>query len=250
MSEWAELPLLFWIAAPAVILLAYTVFGISGFGSTVIAIPILANWIPLTTLVPIMVVSDIVSAMFVGGTSRRHVSWPELRRLLPFLVTGLVLGVTVLVSVPQKPLAIALALFSMGVGVSTLLNPVPKGRISAWWCVPAGTIAGVFGAAFGAGGPIYVAYLTGRLGDKDAVRATISAIISVSATLRGLMYLVAGLLAKASVLAGIAFIAPFALLGIRLGSRIHTRLSQAQMRRFIGLLLLASGGVLLARSLL
>jgi uncharacterized membrane protein YfcA len=36
---------------------------------------------------------------------------------------------------------------------------------------------------------------------------------------------------------------------VRLGSRIHTRLTQAQARRAIGVLLVAAGGVLLVRSL-
>ena len=33
MSELAELPTVFWIVAPLTILFAYTIFGISGFGS-------------------------------------------------------------------------------------------------------------------------------------------------------------------------------------------------------------------------
>ena len=250
MSEWAELPLAFWFAAPVVILFAYTVFGMTGFGSTMIAVPILANWVPLATLVPVLVVSDIASALFVGGANRQHVSKPELKRLLPFLVAGLALGVTALVNAPQKPLAVALGLFSLVAGLATVLNPVPRGRISAWWCVPAGLTAGTFAAIFGVGGPVYVAYFTGRLQDKDAIRATISTVISISASLRGVFYLVAGLVLKAGVLAGIVFVAPFAILGVRLGSRIHTSLTQAQARRAIGLLLVAAGGVLLARTLL
>jgi uncharacterized protein len=250
MSEWAELPLAFWIAAPAVILFAYTVFGLTGFGSTMIAVPILANWVPLATLVPVLVVSDIASALLVGGANRRHVSKPELKRVLPFLVIGLALGVTILVNAPQKPLAIALGLFSLGAGLATILNPAPKGGISAWWSAPAGLTAGVFAAIFGVGGPVYVAYFSGRLKDKDAVRATISTVISISATLRGLFYLFAGLVLKAGVLAGIALVAPIALAGVRLGSRIHTSLTPMQARRAVGLLLVAAGGILLARSLL
>jgi hypothetical protein len=249
MSEWAAMPLVFWIVAPLVIVFAYTVFGLTGFGSTMIAVPILANWVPLATLVPVLVISDIASAVFVGGTNRQHVSKPELKRLVPFLVVGLACGVTLLVNAPQKPLVVALGLFSLVAGVSTVLNPVPKGRISALWCAPAGVVAGSFAATFGIAGPIYVAYLTGRLDDKNAIRATISTMISISASLRGVFYVVAGLVLKAGVLAGIAFVAPFAILGVRIGSRIHTGLSAVQLRRAIGILLVACGGVLLVRAL-
>lgn len=204
---------------------------------------------PLATLVPVLVISDIASAVFVGGTNRQHVSRAELKRLVPFLVAGLACGVTLLAKAPQEPLVVALGLFSLAAGVGTVLNPVPKGRIGALWCVPAGLAAGSFAATFGIAGPIYVAYLTGRLDDKNAIRATISTMISISATLRGIFYVVAGLVLKAGVLAGIAFVAPFAILGVRIGSRIHTSLTQAQLRRVIGALLVVSGAVLLARSL-
>ena len=250
MSELAQLPLLFWVVAPHTILFAYTVFGMSGFGSTVIAIPILANWLPLTYLVPLMALGDLVAAVFVGGSNRRHVSGAELRRLMPFMVLGIALGVTVLVNVPQQPLKIGLAAFAIAVGLHSILNPAPKGTISPWWCVPAGTVAGMLAAVFGAGGPVNVAYLAGRLRDKGEIRSTVSVIISISATIRTTLYALAGLVFKAGLLAGFALAIPFAWAGIAIGSRIHIGLSNEQMRRAVGAVLMASGAVLLARTLL
>jgi uncharacterized membrane protein YfcA len=250
MSELAQLPILFWVVAPLTILFAYTVFGMSGFGSTVIAVPILANWLPLTYLVPLMALGDLVASAFVGTTNRQHVSRPELKRLLPFMIAGIALGVTVLVNVPQQPLKIGLGLFAMAVGLHSILNPAPKGTISPWWCVPAGTVAGVLAAVFGAGGPVNVAYLAGRLRDKNEIRSTVSAIISVSAALRTTLYAVAGLVLKAGLLAGFVIAAPFAWAGVALGTRIHTGLTNEQVRRAIGCVLMASGAVLLARILL
>jgi uncharacterized membrane protein YfcA len=250
MNELAQLPLVFWVVAPLTILFAYTVFGMSGFGSTVLAIPILANWLPLTYLVPLFALGDLVAAVVVGGSNRRHVSGPELRRLLPFMILGIVLGVTVLVNVPQHPLKVAAGIFAMVVGLHSILDPAPKGTISPWWCIPAGTVAGVLAAVFGAGGPVNVAYLAGRLRDKSEIRSTVSTIISVSAALRTTLYAMAGLVLKAGLFAGFLLAAPFAWAGLSLGSRIHMGFTQAQMRRTVGCVLMASGAVLLARSLL
>lgn len=249
MSELAALPPVFWVVAPLTILFAYTVFGMSGFGSTVIAVPILANWLPLTFLVPLMALGDLVAAVFVGGTNRRHVSGAELGRLLPFMIGGIALGVTALVNVPQPPLKAGLGLFAIAVGLHSILNPSPKGTISPWWCVPAGTVAGVLAAVFGAGGPVNVAYLAGRLRDKARIRSTVSVIISISATLRTALYAAAGLVLKGGILAAFALGIPFAWAGIALGTRIHTGLTNEQMRRVVGGVLVASGGVLLARVL-
>ena len=250
MSELAELPVVFWIVAPLTILFAYTVFGMSGFGSTVIAIPILANWLPLTYLVPLMTLGDFVAAVAVGGSNRQHVSGAELKRLLPFMILGIALGVTVLVNVPQHPLKIALAAFAIAVGLHSVLNPAPKGTISPWWCVPAGTVAGILAAVFGAGGPVNVAYLAGRLRDKGQIRSTVSVIISISATIRTTFYALAGLVLKTGLLAGVAMAVPFAWAGIALGSRIHIGLTNEQMRRVVGGVLMTSGAVLLTRTLM
>ncbi|MDH5263677.1 MAG: sulfite exporter TauE/SafE family protein, partial [Betaproteobacteria bacterium] len=94
MSELSQLPALAWVVAPLAILFAYTVFGMSGFGSAVIAVPILANWLPLTYLVPLIALGDVVAALCVGGAGRRHVNVAELKRLVPFMILGIVLGVT------------------------------------------------------------------------------------------------------------------------------------------------------------
>ncbi len=250
MSELAALPLAFWVVAPLTIVFAYTVFGMSGFGSTIISIPILANWLPLTYLVPLMAMADVAAALVVGGANRREVSVPELKRLLPFVVVGIVVGVTVLVHVPREPLRVGAALFAMSVGLHAILDPAPGGTISRWWCIPAGILAGALASVFGAGGPVYAAYLSGRLRGKGEIRSTVSTIISVSATVRTTSYALAGLVLKASIFAGFALAAPFAWAGLALGTRIHVGLTQAQMRRVVGGVLLASGVVLLARVLL
>ena len=250
MSGFEELPVLFWVVAPVTLVFAYTVFGMSGFGSTVIAVPILAIWLPPTVVIPLMTLGDLAAAVTVGSAGRKHVSVPELKRIMPFMVVGIVAGVAVLVSVPQEPLKIGLAVFTMAVGAHSVLNPAPKGTISPWWCIPAGTLAGIFATVFGAGGPVNVAYLAGRLRDKGEIRSTVSVIISISATTRTVAYAATGLVFKASLLAGAALAIPFAWTGLWLGSRIHVGLTQVQMRRAVGVLLVASGLVLLARALL
>jgi len=249
MSELAQLPLAFWVVAPLTLVFAYTVFGMSGFGSTVIAVPILAIWLPPTVVIPLMTLGDLVAAVTVGTAGRRQVSMPELKRIMPFMVVGIVAGVAALVTVPQEPLKVALALFTLAVGVHSILNPSPKGTISPWWCIPAGSAAGFCASVFGAGGPINVAYLAGRLRDKGEIRSTVSTIISISATLRTTLYALAGLALKPVILAGFVAGIPFAWLGLRLGSRIHTGFTNEQMRRAVGGILLASGTVLLARTL-
>lgn len=238
------------LVAPIVIVVAYTVFGLSGFGSTVISVPILANFLPVAYLVPLMVLLDLVSAASIGRANREHIAKAEVKRLVPVMLVGFVIGVTVLAGVPDRFLRIALGIFAAGVGVHGIFNTTIHHRISPWWCVPAGLVGGSIATIFGAGGPVYATYLNGRLDDKGAIRATMGMLISISAFSRAVLYAVGGLLLHASILLGALALAPFAWLGLRLGSRIHVGLTQAQMRRVIGAVLVATGLTLLARSLL
>lgn len=249
MIDTANLSPWLWVLVPVVITAGYVMFGLSGFGSTIISIPILAHFLPIAYLVPCLALIDCVSATFIGRTNREHVATQEMKWLLPVMLVGFVAGATILVKVPDIYLKVALGVFAVAVGIHGIVNPVVTRRISRWWVVPTGLFGGAMSTTFGTGGPIYATYLVSRLSDKDRIRATMSTLIAISAIVRVIAYVVSGLI-TISLVAGSLIAAPFALLGVKLGSRIHVRMSQQQMRRVIGMLLILSGMGLLVRTLL
>ena len=236
-----------YVVAPIVIIAGYTVFGLSGFGSTVISVPILAHFVPISYLIPLMALLDMVSAIIQGTVGREHVEPVELKRLIPFMFIGILVGATLLVKVPDAYLRVALAIFTIAVGVNSIVSPTVRGTIASWWCVPTGIVAGAVATVFGAGGPIYVTYLSGRLRDKSAIRSTMSALISISALTRAVVYAVAGVLLHATILVGGVVLAPFVFAGLYIGHRIHVGLTQQQMRRVVGVIVLITGVMLLVR---
>ena len=238
------------LVAPLVVIVAYTVFGLSGFGSTVISVPILAHFLPVSYLVPLMALLDLVSAIVVGTSGREHLSKEELKRLIPWMFVGFVIGATALVGIPDRYLRAALGLFAAVIGIYSIVNPTLTRTISKLWSIPAGIAGGAIATVFGAGGPIYATYLSGRLRDKSQIRATISTLISISAFSRAVVYAVSGLLLHMTILAGGVVLAPFVWLGLAIGHRIHLGLTQEQMRRAVGALVLLTGLSLLARAFL
>ena len=238
------------LLAPLLIIVAYTVFGLSGFGATIIAVPILAHFLPVAYLVPLMALLDLASSAIIGFKGREHVSKPEMKRLLPFMLLGFILGGTLLVGVPDRYLRAALGIFALAIGIHGILNPVVRERISAWWCIPAGIVGGVSSTTFGAGGPIYATYMSGRLTDKGQIRASIATLILISTFTRALVYAVTGLLLNFALLAGGALLAPFAWIGLKLGQRIHVGLTQEQLRRVLGVLIVLTGSSLVVRAAL
>jgi uncharacterized protein len=246
MIDTAALSPWLWVVGPAVIVLGYLVFGLSGFGSTIVTVPILAHFLPISYLVPLLALIDCVTATVVGRTSREHLARDELKALLPITFVGFVVGVTVLVKVPDIYLRTALGIFAVAVGIHGIVNPVVTRRVSRWWSLPTGIFGGAMSTTFGTGGPIYATYLTARLSDKSQIRATMSTLIAISAIVRAVTYVVTGLVTVA-LATGALLAAPFAWLGLKVGTRIHVGLSQQQMRRVIGALLVLTGSSLLIR---
>ena len=78
------------LAGPVVMLLAYTVFGISGFGSALVSIPLLAHMLPLRLVVPTVLLLDFSAAALSGWRFRHQVVRTEVRSVAPFLVVGAV----------------------------------------------------------------------------------------------------------------------------------------------------------------
>ena len=93
-----------YLAAFLILLLAYFLRGITGFGSGLIAIPLLAHFLPLTFVVPMVLVLDFAASIVLSSHTRLLVRWDEIRWLLPTSIFGIVVGSALLVSLPREPL--------------------------------------------------------------------------------------------------------------------------------------------------
>jgi uncharacterized protein len=234
----------------AVLLLAYFVRGISGFGSGLIAVPLLALQLPLTFVVPLILLTDFTASTALGGLAFRQVAWGEIRRLAIPSLLGVMAGTWLLVSLPREPMLIGLGSFVILFALRNLLltgrEPRPAATAWAW---PAGLTGGTVGALFGTGGPPYVIYLTHRLFDKGQLRATFSGLFFLEGMARIVMFLISGLLLNPALWLAYLGALPVALAALWAGSHVHSRLSSAQMLRLISLILIGSGVSLYIKAL-
>jgi len=235
--------------AGGILFFAYFVRGIAGFGSGLIAVPLLALFLPLTQAVPTVMLLDLAASIWLGRTERKQVQWAEVRTLIGPTLVGLLLGTTLLVSAPQTPILAMLGVYIVLAGLRNLFMDMEnQPHISRGWSIPTGLIGGAISGLFGTGGPPYVIYITRRLRDKARIRATLSAIFMLDGGARFLVGLFAGLLAHAtlwwSLLAGL----PILVLGMYLGGHVHLRLANQTLLRLIGVLLVGAGCAVLLKA--
>ncbi|VVN70176.1 sulfite exporter TauE/SafE family protein [Pseudomonas fluorescens] len=247
LNQWPFSPV-DWLLIELGVALAYIVFGVAGFGTALVAGPILILFLPLSKIVPLLVLLDFVAAFGNLLPSRREVARPELLRLLPCMAVGCTLGVIFLLNLKSDVLLLLMGLFISAYAIYSLAVKIRPTRLAAGWAIPMGTVGGLFGALFGSGGFLYAIYLNSRL-PKDAARATQSALISCSTVVRLSLFLLAGVYAELPLLLLALCLLPAMALGLWIGRRLIMKLSREAFVRLVTWLVLASGIALISRYL-
>lgn len=233
-------------ACAAIVAGSYVIFGISAFGAALFTIPLLSFFLPLDFVLPMNVLLDVSAALALGRRFSKDADKSELKWLAPFSLLGAVAGVTLLVTLPHDATLTALSVFLLAYGLWSLYEGVPTRIISARWAPLSGFAGGAMGTLFGVGAPPYAVYLSRRLMDKGALRATLSNMVLLSVSMRALVFTVGGLM-LADRLIAFALLLPFALAGLWVGNRIHGRVSHVALLRFVAALLVLLGVSLLVR---
>ncbi|QQZ29219.1 sulfite exporter TauE/SafE family protein [Thiothrix subterranea] len=235
--------------ATAIVVLAYFIRGIAGFGSGLVAVPLLALFLPLTFVVPLILLLDFTASLVMGGLDLKRVQWREVGMLIPFSLIGVIVGTQLLVNLPLTPMLLILAAFIFVFAVRSLLNLKGEKPVSAWWAIPASFTGGTVGGLFGTGGPPYVIYLNHRIQDKTLLRATFSALFFIEGAVRIATFFIAGLLMAQTVWWNALFALPVMLGALWVGGHVHTGLTQTHMTRLIGVLLLLASVSLTLKAL-
>lgn len=248
MSWIPDLPWPLLLIVALTVVAGYAVFGATGFGSAVIGAPVLAWWFPLTTVLPLLTTLDLAATWTSSAQNWRQADRSEFRRMLPMMLLGVAAGIALLVKLPREALMGALGVFAIAFGVRQLLPGWRAGRLAPGWGYVFGFVGGVFSVIFGSGGPVHVIYLATRIADKTKLRATISALVTVSITIRFLSFLVTGLLLRDGLLVLAAWMMPLMFAGYLAGRRLHHRMSNAAFLKTIAVLLVGNGMLLLVRA--
>lgn len=233
-----------------VVLLGYVVLGITGFGSALIIVPLLAWRWPLPEVVALTLLMDVPASLLHGGLNLRRVDFAELGRLLPGMAAGALFGLWLAGMLSATWPLLALGVYVAAVGVRAL-RPAPAGRPAASgpWALAAGGAIGTVEMLFGTAGPLVVAWLSRRLADVHRLRATTPVVIAVSACSVLLVMAAAGRLSEPALWERWRWLMGVAVCGVLLGHFLCRYIPALTLRKAICGLLVASGLALIAHAL-
>ena len=229
-----------------IIFIAHIIKGLSGFGSGLIAIPLLALFLPITFVVPALGLLSYSGTVIQSFSLRKQVAWNVILPLIPFTLLGITIAVWVLSTVEENILVLSLGLFVLTYAIYSLL-PLADIKYHPCWTALAGSFGGLVSALFGTGGPFYVIYLKTRKLNKSQFRATIASIFLIDGGTRMVGYASSGLYTP-QVLSLVAMLFPILLLGMYVGHHLHIKIDQKRFNLTISIMLLLSGVLLIFKA--
>ncbi len=230
-----------------IFLLAGFTQGVSGFGSALIAMPLLTTFLTIKTAVPLCVLNSLIITTCLSLQLRRHINWRRIFPLLAGCLPGIVFGLLVLKHVPNIILQISLGLLIIFYASYNLFSSTTrkiKGKISTGWAYAAGFCTGGISASLGAGGPPTIIYVTMTGWTNDEIKAALSIFFLITSIFTALGQAVSGLTTPL-ILHDFIRSAPFTLLGVWAGVQLYNRINRQTYIRIMFWLLLVMGGVML-----
>lgn len=222
-----------------------------GFGEAVVSMPLLALLpIDLHTSISLVGLAGITVALFTVISGWRYVDRSILMRLVIGALIGIPFGLLLVIKLPVSVITIALGIFLILYGAYSFLKitftaHVVKSRLQAsFWALPVGVISGVFGSAYNTHGVPVVIYGTLKRWEPRRFRGTLQAHFLISGIFIVAGQALGGLWTKDLFLLFGASL-PAIIIATLLGIFLHKRIPNEKFERYVFLLLVVLGALLL-----
>lgn len=243
---------LFWsLAIAGVLLTGISKSGFAG-GAGVIAVPLLSLVLPVPVaaalMLPLLIIMDAKSLHYYW----RSVQWQEIKRIAPAALIGIIFGGFLLGKLSSDFLQVLLGLFCIVFALWKSLIPL-LGRLPyagfIW-----GAVSGLTSTLLHSGGPPINIYLATRQLPKRNWLATAAVFFAMMNLVKIIPYALTGQWDSESVISNLAvsnlllidiLLLPVSLIGVWLGYRLQSKISEAHFMSACKGLLLFSGLVLI-----
>ncbi|WP_434772325.1 sulfite exporter TauE/SafE family protein [Pseudomonas entomophila] len=218
--------------------------GFSGFGFTLLTVMSLSYVLPLSTVVPAMVVLEIAAGLHLIGSIWGNVHWNSIRVLVVSSILFTPLGAVLLAAIPSGHVKILLAVLTSACCLILITGYKLKRMPSFLQTAATGAGAGVLNGSLGLGGPPVIVFFLGSPLALEAGRASIIAAFLAMDVAALPAFWALDLLTRESLLLGLMSL-PVLASGVWVGARFARRVDEVIARKLIiGLLLVLAVGSL------
>ena len=231
-----------------VVFCTFTVEGIAGFGSTVMALPFVILLIGLKQAVPLLSSLNLLLALFLICRSRRNIVWREYLFIVLNVGAGVPVGLFMMDRLPQKILIGLLTFFTLAVGAGGIRKTLKDRPVAADRGHKKNLLSclilfcgGIFQGAFSSGGPLVVTYAAKAIPEKNTFRATLPLLWFTTNFIMNLKWIWAGNVWSRPLFLHFLWALPFIGAGMLLGDHLHRKVDQKKFTLLVyGLLIVVA----------
>jgi uncharacterized protein len=210
-----------------------------GFGNALIAMPLLAILLGITTATPLVAMTGPLLSLGILVFDWKQVDLKSTWRLLAASVLGIPLGLAFLNTGSEALVKTILALVLVLFGVYSLFaRHIPL--LGDGWAFPFGFIAGVLGGAYNTNGPPIVVYSSLKRWNPDRFRGTLQGYFLPTGLIVAASHGLTGLWTP-EVVRLFLYSIPVNAVAIAAGHWLHQRIPEGKFDRLVYVLLIALG---------
>lgn len=226
----------------AIMFLGACLQGITGFGSGLIAVPLLTLLLPLSIITPTLSVVNFAMASYLAWALRHYIHLRHWRALLFSGVVGTLLGNYLLAYMRLDWLQMGMAIMLFVVALLFWFGVQWRHQSGVRLQTLTGLVAGFSNGALTLGGPPVVLFLTGNGLERLTFRATLTVFFWVLALTNIVSFASQGLY-QANVIPVLVCLLAGAIAGAWLGHRVGPMLSESLFRKLSLVLVMVASGV-------
>ena len=224
--------LFFLILLCLIALLAGFIQGLSGFGSVLVALPLMVLFLDLKMAVPLVSIWGMTINTILLVQLRAHLRRQNILPLIMAAIPGIPLGVYFLkyadVRFMQMLLGGLLVIFSL----YFVWSGGRTKKLSVAWHYVAGFCSGFLGGSLAMSGPPVIICTALQPWDKDEIKSTLTGYFFLSGLIIIVAQAMSGLVTTTILTVSLISI-PFIILGVILGSRLYRRLETTRYRQVV-----------------
>ena len=230
-----------------IVLAAFTVQSLTGFGGPLIAMPLGISAVGLATAKPVVTLCAWLSAAIVALKNRKDIVYPELFKMTGTMLVFMLAGLWLFKNVQMDFLQVIYGIIVMCIGVKKLFFPSDK-PMPKWVSPLAICLAGVMQGLFVSGGSFLVIYAVGAIPEKQQFRATLSGVWALLNIFLLGSYFFDGSFTQPVITSSLLSLIPLTA-AVVCGSLLAGKLNQKVFLKVAYILLIVSGAVLLITNL-
>lgn len=214
--------------------------GMTGFGFSLIAIPIMATFINIKQAVPLSVSIALITVIIMSFQLRGHLNWKRLIPMVVGLVPGIAIGAFLLKNLPDNIIKFIMGIFLLIFSIYNLFKKNIEIRLSYHWGIIAGFLSGLISATIGGGGLPVVVYTSVSKWTQNEIKATLSFFFVGMAALTVVAHALSGLI-NISVIKMMMYSTPAALFGLFFGILSSARINRNVYLKTVNIILAILG---------